>query len=40
VLYLSGAAQALSQELGLKTWSISLSHSQNMAIAMAVAADC
>ena len=37
VLFLHGAAQQLAQELGLSTWSISLSHSQAQAIAMVVA---
>ena len=36
-LYLYGAAVQLSQELGLTTWSISLSHSQSTAVAFVVA---
>jgi holo-[acyl-carrier protein] synthase len=37
VLHLHGAAARLSQELGLNTWSISLSHTQAYAVAIAVA---
>ncbi len=37
VLFLHGKARQLAQELGLDTWSISLSHSQTQAIAMVVA---
>jgi holo-[acyl-carrier protein] synthase len=36
-LYLSGAAYKLAVNLGLQTWSISLSHTRTHAIAMAVA---
>jgi holo-[acyl-carrier protein] synthase len=36
-LYLYGAAAQLAGELGLVHWSISLSHTQDIAIAMAVA---
>ncbi len=36
-LYLYGAAERLSLELGLTTWSISLSHSQSAAVAFVVA---
>jgi holo-[acyl-carrier protein] synthase len=35
-LHLHGAAAQLAQDLGLVHWSISLSHTQNIAIAMAV----
>jgi holo-[acyl-carrier protein] synthase len=38
VLHLHGAAERLAQELGLQTWSVSLSHSQAHAIAVVVAA--
>jgi holo-[acyl-carrier protein] synthase len=37
VLYLYGEAQKIAQNLGLTTWSISISHSQTNAVAMAVA---
>jgi holo-[acyl-carrier protein] synthase len=37
VLYLHGAAQKLAIDLGLDTWSLSLSHSQTHAVAVAVA---
>ncbi len=37
VLYLHGAAQRIAQELGLKHWSLSLSHSQCHAVAFVVA---
>jgi len=37
VLYLHGKAQHYSQSLGLKIWSISLSHTATLAIAMVVA---
>jgi holo-[acyl-carrier protein] synthase len=37
ILILHGAALALSTQLGLTTWSISISHSQAYAVAMAVA---
>jgi len=36
-LYLHGAAQQLSDDLGLAVWSISLSHNQTMAVAVATA---
>jgi holo-[acyl-carrier protein] synthase len=36
-LYLHGAAARLSAELGLTDWSISLSHNQTTAVAVAVA---
>ena len=36
-LILHGAAQALAVQLGLTTWSISISHSQTYAVAMVVA---
>jgi holo-[acyl-carrier protein] synthase len=35
-LHLHGAAAQMAQDLGLVHWSISLSHTQNIAIAMAV----
>jgi holo-[acyl-carrier protein] synthase len=35
-LHLHGAAAQIAQKLGLVHWSISLSHTQNIAIAMAV----
>ncbi len=38
VLQLSGAAQKLSADLGLTTWSISLSHTATLAIASVAAA--
>ncbi len=38
VLLLHGAAAQLAAELGLTEWSISLSHSQGMAVAVAFAA--
>jgi holo-[acyl-carrier protein] synthase len=37
LLYLHGRAATLSDELGLKEWSISLSHSHEHAVALAVA---
>lgn len=37
VLYLHGKAQTLAEELGLHTWSISLSHTHEHAIAQVVA---
>ena len=37
-LRLSGAAASLAAELGLHTWSLSLSHSQTHAIAVVIAA--
>ena len=37
VLHLHGAAARLSGELGLGEWSVSISHSQTHAVAMAVA---
>jgi holo-[acyl-carrier protein] synthase len=37
VLRLHGAAARLAAELGLKHWSLSLSHSQSQAIAMVIA---
>jgi holo-[acyl-carrier protein] synthase len=37
VLHLHGAAQRLAEEYHLNTWSLSLSHSQNHAIAFVVA---
>ena len=36
-LVLSGTADSLARDLGLTTWSISLSHTQSHALAMAVA---
>jgi holo-[acyl-carrier protein] synthase len=36
-LFLSGAAARLAEEQGLKHWTISLSHSQQHAVALAVA---
>lgn len=36
-LVLHGAAERMAQEQGLTTWSLSLSHSQSHAVAMAVA---
>ena len=36
-LYLNGQAAVIAGQLGLKKWSISLSHSQTYAVAMAVA---
>jgi holo-[acyl-carrier protein] synthase len=38
-LVLRGAAQKMAEELGLTTWSISLSHTHGHAIAFVVAAD-
>lgn len=38
VLLLHGAAAQLAAELGLTEWSISLSHSQETAVAVAIAA--
>jgi holo-[acyl-carrier protein] synthase len=35
-LYLHGAAERLAQELGIQSWSISLSHTHEHAIAMVV----
>jgi holo-[acyl-carrier protein] synthase len=37
-LQLFGKAQALAQELGLETWSVSISHNKETAVALAVAA--
>jgi holo-[acyl-carrier protein] synthase len=37
ILHLYGAAQELARELGLKDWSVSLSHSALLAIAFVVA---
>ena len=37
VLHLHGTARELADKLGLRTWSISLSHTQEHAIAMVVA---
>ena len=37
VLHLHGSAKKVSQNLGLDTWSISLSHTQSQAIAFVVA---
>jgi holo-[acyl-carrier protein] synthase len=37
LLYLHGAAHKLASEMGLETWSISLSHTRTHAIATAVA---
>lgn len=37
VLHLHGAAAQLARDLGLQTWSLSLSHTQTHAIAMVVA---
>ena len=37
VLHLYGTAQELAEKLGLKHWSLSLSHTQNHAIAFVVA---
>jgi holo-[acyl-carrier protein] synthase len=37
ILQLSGEASRLAQSMGLSTWSLSLSHTQNYAIAMVVA---
>jgi len=37
LLQLHGAAQTLSDQLGLQTWSISISHTTQHAVAMAVA---
>ena len=39
LLTLHGKALALAQELGLKTWSISLSHTREHAIALVVASS-
>jgi holo-[acyl-carrier protein] synthase len=38
MLHLHGAAQRLAQELGLGTWSVSLSHTHLYAVALVVAA--
>ena len=37
VLYLTGRAQQLAEEQGLREWAISLSHSRDYAVAFAVA---
>jgi len=37
ILYLHGVALRLAQEIGVTTWSLSLSHSQSHAIAVVVA---
>jgi len=37
ILFLSGEASRLAQQLGLSQWSISLSHTQEHAIALVVA---
>lgn len=37
LLYLHGSAQALAEELGLTTWSVSLSHTHSQATAVVVA---
>ena len=37
MLELHGAALRISQEAGLETWSVSISHSRDHAVAMAVA---
>jgi len=37
VLHLHGAAQALADQLGLETWSLSLSHTRSHAVAFVVA---
>ena len=37
LLYLHGAAQEIAAQLGLQTWSVSISHTNTHAIAMAVA---
>ena len=39
LLSLSGRAQALAQEQGLRDWAISLSHSRDYAVAYVVATD-
>jgi holo-[acyl-carrier protein] synthase len=39
VVRLSGRAQALAEEQGLRQWAISLSHSRKQAIAFVVASD-
>lgn len=36
-VHLSGAARAAAEELGLRTWSVSISHSEQYAVAVAVA---
>lgn len=36
-VHLWGAARAAAQELGLQTWSVSISHSEHYAVAVAVA---
>lgn len=36
-LYLSGRAASLARQLGLETWSLSLTHNQSQAIALVVA---
>ena len=36
-LYLSGRAASLAHQLGLETWSLSLTHNQSQAIALVVA---
>jgi phosphopantetheinyl transferase (holo-ACP synthase) len=38
-LHLHGEAQKLAHKLGLSNWSVSLSHTQNQAIAFVVATD-
>jgi holo-[acyl-carrier protein] synthase len=38
-LVLHGAAQTLADELGLKEWSISLSHTREHAVALVIAGD-
>ena len=37
VLHLHGAAQVIADKLGLKTWSVSISHSRSQAVAVVVA---
>jgi holo-[acyl-carrier protein] synthase len=37
IVYLSGRARALAQELGLREWAISLSHGRDYAVAFVVA---
>ncbi len=39
ILHLHGKAQRLAEELGLTTWSISLSHSDDYAVAFVVAVE-
>ena len=39
-VYLSGRAMAFSEQLGIVSWSVSISHSRENAVAIAVALSC